>query len=185
MTDNSIVNLLRERSEKGIAEVEKKYGRYMQTVSKNIVGDEETAKECVNKSLFILWSKTEQSKVSNLRAYLAKIVRNVSLERYRLDAASKRGGGKTDSPFDELEECLPHPDNVEARVESGELKKIIADFVRNLPERDRTIFTARYFFASSVEEIAKKLSVSRSTVFYSLSKTRDELREKLEKENWI
>ena len=48
MEDAEIINLYWNRQEKAIYETNKKYGRYCNTISFNILQDNEEAKECVN-----------------------------------------------------------------------------------------------------------------------------------------
>ena len=48
MTDEKIVELYWERSEEAIKETDKQYGRYFHYIAKEILQDEEDAKEIVN-----------------------------------------------------------------------------------------------------------------------------------------
>ena len=47
MEDRNIIELFFARDEKALSESQKKYGRYCETVSKNILGSEEDAEECL------------------------------------------------------------------------------------------------------------------------------------------
>ena len=75
---------------------------------------------------------------------------------FEMHRTQKRGGGVIVEVLDELYECIPDNSNVEQRALESELVSIIRDFVRNLPEREADIFTCRYFYTESIEEIAKK-----------------------------
>jgi RNA polymerase sigma factor (sigma-70 family) len=70
-------------------------------------------------------------------------------------------------------------------VDSYRLGRIISDFVRGLSSRQRFIFISRYYMASTVDQIAKKLCVSRSTVNKELAVVRKNLKETLESEDYL
>ena len=55
-------------------------------------------------------------------------------------------------------------------------------FLESLPRQARVIFLRRYWFLMPVKDIAKGLSVSESKVKMSLLRSRNKLRELLEKE---
>lgn len=59
---------------------------------------------------------------------------------------------------------------------------LLERFLDNLPQRARTMFLRRYWYLMPVKDIARSLSVSESTVKMSLLRSRNKLRELLEKE---
>ena len=54
--------------------------------------DREDADECVNDAYMSAWSSMPPHRPGILSAFLGKIVRNLSLNRYRRNMAAKRGG---------------------------------------------------------------------------------------------
>jgi RNA polymerase sigma factor (sigma-70 family) len=84
----------------------------------------------------------------------------------------------------ELEGFLGEEDLTQA-VDSYRLGKIINDFVHGLSRRERFIFISRYYMANTVDQIAKTLHVSRSTVNKELAAIRKHLKEKLESEGYV
>lgn len=185
MTDKSILRLLAARDEKGLTETEKKYGPYMTEISRNITSDIETAKECANEALLALWEASEGGGVRDLRAFIIKTVRNISVSRYRAGTRNRRGNGYDDLPFEELDECIPSGGDVEGEAEARRLADFIGEFVKKLPPRERTAFTARYFFACPLDETAKSLSMSEEQTRKLLYRIRQKLKKKLEREKWI
>lgn len=52
MKDEKIVGLFINRNEEAIAACEDKYGKGLRTISRNILSDDETVKECENDTYF-------------------------------------------------------------------------------------------------------------------------------------
>ena len=67
-------------------------------------------------------------------------------------------------------------------MEQKELEAAIDAFVSGLPETERRIFIARYWFLVPVQEIADRLGCTQSKVKTSLFRTRNKLRLYLQEE---
>ena len=87
--------------------------------------------------------------------------------------------------LDELYECIPDENSVEHRVLEKELCAIIRDYVRNLSDRDADIFTCRYFYTESIDEIAAKFGLKKNNVSVILKRLRDKLANRLMKEEYL
>ena len=120
-----------------------------------------------------------------LRMFLAKITRNLSVNRFNASSAEKRGGGEMILVLDELADCLAGETNVEAEYEARELEECIRRFVRGLPERDGNVFVRRYFFTEPVAAIAGRYGLTENNVAVILNRTRKKLRAKLAKEGYL
>ena len=68
--------------------------------------------------------------------------------------------------------------------EAALLTETINKFLKNIKPQDRIIFVKRYFYMSSVKEIAKECRVSESKVKMTLLRTREKLKVILEKEGF-
>lgn len=97
MEDQEIVQLIWDRQEHGLRELSTKYNGYCYSVSYRIVHDAEDARECVNDTWLKTWNAIPPERPRALRGFLAKIVRNLSLNRYRNMHADRRGGGYCES----------------------------------------------------------------------------------------
>lgn len=181
MQDSDIVKLFFERNENAISESEKKYGRYLLYIANNILGSHEDSEECVNDTYARAWGCIPPKKPSRLGAFLGKIVRNLSLDRYNKNRAQKRGGNSVDVAYEELEGVLT--DKEEPRlVDEIFLKSIINSFLEGLDKEKRIIFLQRYWYFSSVKEIAKNRGLSEGNVKVILSRLREKLKKHLERE---
>lgn len=90
MEDAQIIQLFFSRSEEAIKALAEKYGTACQKLSINILQDSRDAEECVNDSYLTVWNRVPPANPSPLFAYLCKIVRNLSIDRYRKRHAAKR-----------------------------------------------------------------------------------------------
>lgn len=68
-----------------------KYGGELLLISQRITGSHEDAAECVNDTLLQAWKTVPGVKPQNLRYYLIRIARNISLDKLRR-ANSKSAG---------------------------------------------------------------------------------------------
>ena len=175
MTDEMILSLYFERNESAVAETDKKYGAYCMTVSKNILGNEEDAKECLNDTYLAAWNSIPPKIPEKLSLFLGKITRNLSLNRYRKNETKKRGGGTADIVFDEIGEIISGSENPEEKFEQKEIIGAVNEFLRTLPEEKRSIFICRYWYFDSIEDIAARFGKKESGIYSSLERTRKNL----------
>lgn len=178
MDDQSIVQLFFERSERAVAELDVKYGRLCHTLARNILNSRQDAEECVNDAYLGVWNTVPPARPDPLRAYLCKIVRNVSLKRYYQKTAEKRNSAY-DVAMEELEDCLPAPNTVEAEVEAKELARVIEAFLDTLGEENRVIFLRRYWFSDSYADIARRTGIPEKSVSMRLVRIRKQMRKYL------
>lgn len=182
MSEQEILELFAARDETAIKKCEESYGAYCRTISYRILQDEGEAAECVNDTWFRAWQAIPPAQPENLGAYLAKIARNLSLNRYRNARRKKREAGRVAVSLEELAECVPAGDTLEQTVERGRLGEIISGFLRELPEEERVMFVRRYFYMDSVAEVAGRLECSESRVKTTMFRCRKRLQEVLIRE---
>ena len=185
MKDKEIISLYLEKNETAITETAKKYGSYCYSIAYNILNKHEDSEECVNDTYIKTWNSIPPQAPISLRAYVAKIVRNISFNIYRKEHAAKRGSGEISIILDELHEVIPSITNVEDEVLNNEqqqlLSKAINDFLIGLDETARNIMIRRYFHGESISDISAKYSFSISKVKSILHRNRKKLAKYLEK----
>lgn len=183
MEDEKIIDLYFQRDERALVETSGKYGNYCRSIARGILNDEETAKECFNDTLYRSWNAIPPTRPECLQTFLGKITRNLSLDRLRRDRSVKRGGGEAVVAIDELEECLA--DHIEGKpeqvVEDIVIREVIDKFLNGLSTQNRRIFIRRYWYFSSIRDIAELYDLSESNVMTNLSRSRAKLKEALEK----
>lgn len=182
MEDNRIIDLYFARSESAIFQTAAKYGNYCYSIANNILSDREDSRECVNDTYLAAWNAMPPKRPNILSAFLGKITRNISLDRWKARSAQKRGGGAATLSLEELEECLTGGENPEAAVERRELLRSLNRFLEALPEEQRNLFVCRYWYLDSIEDISQRFDCSQSRVTSALFRLRKRLRKHLEQE---
>lgn len=184
MEDTKIVDLYLSRDEAAIGHTEKKYGARLRRLSYGIVDDRQTAEECENDTYLQAWERIPPHEPRDyFYAFLSRIARNLSLDRCRSRDRLKRQALMVELST-ELENCIPAPDDVACRMEAQLLGQIISAFLKTLPQSQCDVFLRRYWFADSIEIIARQYYMSQSKVKSMLFRTRNALREHLEKEGY-
>lgn len=181
MEDKDIIGLYFARSEQALSETERKYGPYCHSIAYHILENDDDSKECVNDTYLRVWNAIPPEKPASLRAFIGRITRNLALGRYRADHAKKRGGNCVEVALEELWEAasvLP-PDEA---VMEAELVQLIDAFLEDLAPQARLFFVRRYWYLSSVKEIAADCHVGVGAVKMSLLRSRNALKQRLEKE---
>ena len=183
MEDYRIVDLYWARNEAAIAESDRKYGRMLQSLSYSLLSSREDAEECVNDTYLDAWGAMPTARPAYLGAFLSKITRRISVDRWRHIHREKRGGVQT--VMEELGECIPAAGGVEEDYENGRLSRELNTFLRLLPTEKRVMFLRRYFYSQSMEEIAAALGVSEGKVKVTLYRLREQLRRRLEEQELL
>ena len=181
MEDSAIVALYWQREERAIAETDRKYGRFCQQIARNILTIREDAEECVSDTWVRAWNTMPPQRPSSLKAFLGCIIRNLAISRYRASRAQKRYGGM-EILLSELDDCVPTADQVAAAVDAAELSRAISDWLRTLPQRERTWFIRRYWNGETVKTLALEQGMTPRAMTGRLSGLRTRLRNHLEQE---
>lgn len=182
MEDIAIIDLYWLRSEEAIRETAVKYGAYCRSIARGLLADPRDEEECVNDTWIKAWNAMPDSRPSRLKLFLGKITRRLACDALRARTAQKRGGGVYVEALEELGECVPSSPGADKIVEDRELEEVLNRFLRTLPERDCNVFLRRYWYAETLEEVAKRYGMKLNTVKTSLYRSREKLRKYLEKE---
>ena len=183
MDDGKIVDLYWARDEKAITESQRKYGRMLSSLSYSLLSSYEDAEECVNDTYLDAWNAMPEARPEFLGAFLSKITRRISIDRFRAKHRERRGG--MNEIVSELDECIPSEDRVDRQYENMLLRDEINDFLYSQPKEKRVMFVLRYFYSKSVSEIARQISVGESKVKTTLFRMRKELQERLEEKELL
>ena len=184
MEDQGIIDLFFERSEQAIAETDKKYGGYCYAIAYNILSSREDSEESVSDTYLTAWNTIPPRKPNIFSAFLGKITRHISIDRWRKQSAQKRGGKEMIFALDELGKCMDE-NTLEATVSQRELTRILNDFLTGLPETERNVFLSRYWYMDSIDTIVKITGFSQSKVTSMLHRTRNKLRKRLSEEGYV
>ena len=181
MTDDRIVELFWQRDERAIAETQNRYGQYLRTVAGGILADESACEEVVNDTYVKAWNCIPPQRPDTLKGFLARITRQISINRLKENTRLKRGGGRYELPLEELSGCLPDTRSGDL-AETTALRDALNLFLRQLSQEKRRVFIRRYWYMDTVSQIAAQYGISESKVKSMLMRTREQLRQFLEKE---
>ena len=182
MNDEQITELFFQRTETAIARAQEKYGKLCYSVAKNILPDTRDAEECVNDACLRAWNAIPPERPRSLGAYLARITRNLAIDRYTYNSAAKRNTALI-SAFEELEDCLPDLKNdLEDHLSQQEFRHFLNHFLKAQTKENRIFFVRRYWYGESISDISSACGVSEEKVKSSLFRTRNRLRTAMIKE---
>ena len=184
MEDEKIIELYWQRSPEAINETSRKYGAYCMRLSMNILADREDSEENVNDTYLRVWNSIPPQRPQFFAAFLARIARNLALNRCKARSAEKRGGGEAALSLEELAECLPSGSEPQSEAEAAAFSHLISDFLRSESAEARRVFLQRYFECRPVAEIAAHFGFSESKVKSMLMRTRTRLAQYLIREGW-
>lgn len=182
MEDRDIVELFWNRAEIAIPETANKYGKYCYSIAYNILRNHEDSEECVNDTYLNAWKSMPPHRPNRLSTFLGKIIRNLSLNRWEQNNSEKRGGGQVLLALDELSEYIPAAENVEQTVDDLVLVEVFNRFLESQSKSRRKIFMQRYWYMSSIKEIATGYGITEGQVKMSLLRSRKALKNFLEEE---
>ncbi len=181
LEDNGIVELYLLRDEAAIRQTAEKYGSRLRSLAYGIVGDRQTAEECESDTYLEAWNTIPPHEPrSYFYAFLARITRHISLNCCRDRSRLKRSAFICELS-EEMEQCIPAPDDVECRMDDMALGEILNGFLSQLDGEKRNVFIRRYWYLDSIADISKRFNLSESKVKTMLCRLRSRLREHLEK----
>ena len=184
MEDAEIVALYWARNEDAITQTKAKYGAYLNRVAYNILADLEDSQECVSDTLLAAWRSMPDNWPKNLRTYLGKITRQVSIDLYRRRNRMKRYASEYAISLEELGDSFTDGRTPEDELNARLLTETVNRFLRTLPDEARNTFIGRYYFFDSVKNVARYCGMSESKCKSMLYRTRQSLKVYLQKEGF-
>ena len=175
LTDEEIISLYFARNEEAISATDYKYRSYLFTIAYNIIHDRLDCEECLNDTYLGTWNAIPPTRPNIFSAFLAKIMRNTAVDKFREKNASRRIPSEMTVALQELNEDVA----VQEDDSFGALGRILSDYLRSLSDRFAFIFICRYYYADRVEDIAGMLRMSKSSIYRDLAKIRENLQKKL------
>lgn len=127
MDDTQIIDLYWDRDQGAITATAGKYGSFLHALSWNILRSHHDAEECVNDTYFRAWNAIPPERPGALRAWLGRITRNLSLDRWKAGRTQSRGAGM-ETLLGELDECIPDHRGPEQAAEERVWRNVSARF---------------------------------------------------------
>ena len=127
-----------------------------------------------------VWNKIPPTRPDNFKAYISKIVRSISIDKFRKQKAKKRSADMV-MALDELADILPDERYAPSRNDE-EIGKSISIFLNKQKEVVWRVFLLKYFYFESNIAIAERCGFTERKVTHMLAHTRAQLKEYLIKE---
>ncbi len=140
-----------------------------------IIGSYDEAEEIVQELFYKLWRDREMISITySIKSYLYRSAHNMALGYCEHDEVKQRfyqnyTNNNVDYSF-----------SVDSEIECSELKKILDNVLKKLPDRCKTIFMMNRFQGKKYKDIAVELSLSIKTVEADISKALKILKEEVD-----
>lgn len=170
-TDEKLLQLLQEDSERAIDLLFRAHYSYLCRVVYRIIPDSNLVEDLVQDVFYELWKKKDTLQIkSTVRGYLKRAAVNKSLnyvrdQKMKFDDAQEGDIVQKDTQF-----------SIQKQMEGAEMQQIINKAIDDLPERCRIIFVLSRFEEMTYQEIADSLDISIKTVENQISKALKQLR---------
>ena len=181
MNDKIVIDLLNKRDETALSYVKQSCGAGIMDIAYSILKNRQDAEEVLSDTLFKVWNNIPPDQPVNLTGYVYKTARNTALHVYRGKKQKKRSAATV--CIDELGECIPDKD-VEGQIDERQLSYLIDRFLSSLDAENRRIFISRFYYNMEYKQIAEKYGLGLSRVKMSVKRTKEKLKELLEKEGY-
>lgn len=182
MTDEELIELFFTRSEQAVAALLAQYGAYCRAIAQQLLTDSRDVEECLSDCALSVWNAIPPARPEHFKGWLGAIVRHRAL-------AIGRKNGRRPETVDalalELAESLPQPDPAHREAEAAELGRLISAFLWAQKPDIRAAFLRRYWYAESVEQVARRMKWSVSKTKSVLFRTRNRLKNYLEQEGFF
>lgn len=182
MEDSKIIALYFARNEDAIVQTKDAYGKRLYYLAGRITDNAQDAEECENDTYLRAWDTIPPQRPRSFFAYLARLCRNLALDKLDWHNAAKRKA-EIVRLTEEMEQCIPDPLR-QSELDDQELGNLLDAFLRTLPEDSKTVFLRRFWFADTVKEIATSMGIQERTVQMRLTRTKAKLKLYLEKEGY-
>ena len=180
LSDDEIIDLYWAREEQAIKETEHKYSHFLFKIAYNILNDKSDCEECQNDTYVGIWNAIPPTRPTIFQAFIARIMRNIAINRYKEKMRKKAIPSEFTTSFEELYDSLHSVETVEEQIEAKEVGKIISDYVRGLSKQQQYIFVGRFYFADTIENIAKELGITTSSVYKAIDRIKKGLKSYLQ-----
>lgn len=162
--------LLKKGDEEALSWFIDKYSNYVGTIVNNILQGSMTHEDVeeVTSDVFVtLWQSAEKLYPLNLKGYLSRVARSLSMQKLRDKAA--------ELPLDE-DILILDDDSEFDRLAREDRDEMVRKAVYAMPQPDKEIFLRFYYYCQSVSVIADQMKMNPSTVKTKLRRGRERLR---------
>ena len=170
MNEAKALALLKKGDEEALEWFIDKYSNYVGTVVSSILQGSMTHEDIeeVTSDVFVtLWQSAEKLYPLNLKGYLSRVARSLSMQKLR-DKANEL-------PLDE-DILILDDDSEFVRLAKEDQDEMVRKAVYAMPQPDKEIFLRFYYYCQSVSVISQQMQMNPSTIKTKLRRGRERLR---------
>ena len=170
MNEAKALALLKKGNEEALEWFIDKYSAYVGTVVSNILQgsmSHEDVEEVTSDVFMTLWQSAENLYPLNLKGYLSRVARSLSMQKLREKAS--------ELPLDD-DILILDDDSEFDRLAREDQDEMVRKAVYAMPQPDKEIFLRFYYYCQSVSLIADQMQMNPSTVKTKLKRGRERLR---------
>lgn len=159
MTDEQIMQKIREKDPEAFNEVYNKLYRKLFLFANSLIGNPEESRDIVADSFIKFWSKDNYfSNMTHLQVYFYTIIKNSCIDYLRKDKLRS----KVESRLVQAEQLSENV--IEKKYQEAELVQLLYDRINQLPDRMQQVFKLTYLDGFSRTEVAQMLNLSENTI---------------------
>ena len=175
--ENQLILRCKKGDSRAFAQLIKLYKRQLFTYLLRFSGNSVTAEDLFQETLIKVWNGFPSYKEQNrFSAWLFSIAHNIAMDSYRKNKLRRHI-----SAVEELPEIIDYKTHL-SELEESELKQIVVESLKLLPEQQRNVFLLRQHGEMTFKEIAETTGQNLNTVLshmnYAVKKLRKILRDK-------
>lgn len=180
MREEAMIEKIRAGSPAGLEALMDRYLPYVSAVVWNILRNAmpaEDGEEVVSDVFLAAWRRPEALRPGSVKSWLGAVARNMAKNRLRQISQTL--------PLEEDALEIPGPDDPPGEYERALERQLVRQAVDALPGPDREIFLRHYYYAQTVEEVARCMGLNQSTVKTKLRRGRMKLKDTLTREGFL
>lgn len=178
MSEEEIVERIRNQDETGLSLLAERYEKLLVYIISGILGNRiGDIEECVNDTYLKFWRHAAEFDLgrASLVTYLKVIARNTALNRLR-DTKRHEENRYAEDISEFADTCADSRQNVEELTLRKEHTAALNRVIRELPEKEREMMLRRYYYLQSTKTIAKAMGMTVNAVDTKLSRLRVRMR---------
>ncbi len=143
----------------------------------SIIGNKQDAEDVVQDVLLSVWNKrADWSRIDNWEAYCVRSTRNAALDKLELSNNQL-------SSIPEGYDPRGNMADIHTMLEEKDQVALLERLIKELPEKQRTVFQLREIEEMSYKEIAYAMHISEEQVKVNLFRSRQKIKELFDKKN--
>ena len=136
----------------------------------SITGNRQDAEDVVQDALLNVWKKKDDwEQIDNWEAYCYRSTRNIAIDKISLKANQQEAWN---DEYDEADAEI----SAQERLEEEERLLLLENFIRRLPEKQRTVFQLREVEDLNYKQIAEVMNISEEQVKVNLFRARQKIK---------